>query len=106
MAVTVESFQVAFPEFAKSNPAMLAARLAHAEAIVSADGWGLKRDLVVQLTLADLLATSPMGRDAQLDANGQPMATTYRKQLWELMKGLRYANSTLFGTIDLTEADL
>lgn len=106
MAVTVSDFQLAYPAWAKANPAMLAARLAQVELQVSPDSWGAKRDLVVMLVLADVLTCDPSGRDAQLAGSEQSGPTTYRRQIWDLQRSLRFANPTLFGTIDLTEADL
>lgn len=69
MTVTVESFLVAFPEFAKANAGMLAAQLAMVELDVS-DAFCDSRDLAVMLRLADTLALSPFGRDARMIPKG------------------------------------
>lgn len=100
MAVTTTSFKEAFPEFAKAGTPMLEARLAHAEQLVSTDAYGDRRDQVVMLTLADLLATSPSGRDAQLEASQQPGPTTYRRQLWRLQQAMGCAASARLGTTE------
>lgn len=98
MTVTVASFQESFPEFAKANSAMLTARLAQIE-LVTGDGWAEGvRDLVVMLQLADALAVSPSGRDAQLSEPGK--TTTYRLQLWGLVKAAGFAASERLGTVD------
>ena len=68
MTVSVASFKAAFPEFKKASDEMVAAQLAFAEFEVS-DSFGDSRDLAVMLHLADLLATSPAGRDARLAAD-------------------------------------
>lgn len=106
MAVSDADFLVAFPEFAKTNPALRASRLAHAELMTSADAFGLKRDHAVMLRAADLLATSPLGRDAQLQADAQGGPTVYRRQLWSLMLSAGCASDSRIGTIDLTELGL
>jgi hypothetical protein len=69
MAVSVASFKVAFPEFVKSDPAMLTAQLAMVELEVS-DSFGESRDLAVMLKLADVLAQGPAGRDARMVPKG------------------------------------
>lgn len=100
MTVTVASFQVAYPEFAKANSATLEARLAEVE-LVTSDAWGEKRDLAVSLQLADALACSPSGRDAQLSDPNSP--TTYRRRYWALCKALGFANPIRLGTTELLE---
>lgn len=94
MTVSVASFQLAYPEFAKANATMLAARLAEVE-LVTSDSWGTKRDVAVMLQLADALATGPSGRDAQLTDPGQP--TTYRRRYWNLCKALGFAHELRLG---------
>lgn len=75
MAVTVDSFKTAFPEFVKAGDAMLTAQLALVELEVS-DSFGDSRDLAVMLKLADALALSPWGRDARLIPKGVDNAFT------------------------------
>lgn len=98
MAVTVASFKVSFPEFAFAGDDMLAAQLAHVEA-TTGDGYDTeaKRDYVVMLTLADAIAVSPMGRDANLLAEGAK-SSTYRLKLWGLMKGNACLHESRWGT--------
>ncbi len=98
MAVTSASFVESFPEFRFAAAAQLTARLAQIE-LTTGDCWaGEARDLIVMLQLADALAISPSGRDAQLSEPGQ--ATTYRKQLWGLVKAKGFANADLrLGTV-------
>lgn len=72
MTVSVASFKVAFPEFAKSGDAMLEAQLALVLVDVS-DSFGDSYDTAVMLRLADTLALSPWGRNARLIT---PKATT------------------------------
>jgi hypothetical protein len=98
MTATVAAFIVAYPEFSKAPTAMLTAQLAFAEATVS-DTWvAAQRDFVVYLTLADTLACSPWGRDAQLIA-ADAKTSTYRLRLWGLMKGHACLNENRLGTL-------
>ena len=55
MAVSIESFKIALPEFLKAGDAMLTAVLAQTELEVS-DSFGDSRDAAVMLRLADRLA--------------------------------------------------
>lgn len=82
MAVTVNSFLAAYPEFGNAGTTLLTAQLAFAEAVVS-DSFGDQRDLVVMLTLADRLAQSPSGRDARMVTEERP-ASTYSVELERL----------------------
>jgi hypothetical protein len=90
MAVTVESFLVAFPEFAPlseepANEGLLEAALARAERRVG-DHWREDlRDDIVELQLAHMLALSPAGRNARLSEPGKP--TAYEMDLKCLRKG-------------------
>jgi hypothetical protein len=67
VAITVQSFLVACPEFLKAGDAMIAAVLAQTELEVS-DSFGDSRNAAVMLRLADRLALSPWGRDAKMVA--------------------------------------
>ncbi len=98
MAATVAAFLVSYPEFAKAPTPMLEARLAEIE-LVTADTWGTRRDLAVYLQLADALANSPSGRDAQLSSPNEP--STYRRRYVALSKALACASSIRLGTVDL-----
>jgi hypothetical protein len=99
MTATTADFIVAFPEFSKAPTAMLTAQLAFAEATVS-DSWAeARRDFIVYLTLADTLACSPWGRDAQLIA-ADAKTSTYRLRLWGLMKRRPPRHATLRRSLD------
>ncbi len=68
--MTKEAFLDAYPEFVVADsqePALVPAKLAEAEKNVS-DIWGDKRDDIVGLTAAHLLAISPFGRNAKLSS--------------------------------------
>lgn len=78
MAVTNVTFLAAYPEFSNLGTAQIDAVIAEQELAV-ADSWDTERDDIVELKVADRLATSPQGRSARLsDPNN---ATTYAMQL-------------------------
>lgn len=91
MAVTVSSFKTRFREFLLADADMCAAALAGVEATVSTDAWPSEaaRDEVVMLTLAESLALSPFGRDAQMTIKGEhgETATSYGVRLAQLRAG-------------------
>lgn len=93
MAVTVASFKVAYPEFAKAGDPMLEAQLALVELDVSA-AFGDQRDAAVMLRLADTLALSPWGRDARVVA---PLATrsVYGDRFTRMAEALAVSSSRL-----------
>jgi hypothetical protein len=99
VATSVAAFFVAFPEFKKLPTAQAEAQLAFIEATTH-DGWGsaTKRDYAVYLSLADALATSPAGRDAQLIA-ADAKTSTYRLKLWSLMKAHACLHPDRLGTL-------
>jgi hypothetical protein len=69
--VTRADFLIAYPEFdviGAETPELVDAKLAEAELFVS-DTWGGKRDQIVGLLAAHLLAVSPSGRNAKLSSS-------------------------------------
>ncbi len=74
MAVSVASFKVAYPEFAKASDGLVAAHLAPVELAVS-DSFAEQRDQAVMLRLADTLALSVWGRNARLVAPSDGAST-------------------------------
>lgn len=69
--MTLEEFLETYPEFDVINreePTIVPAKLAEADRSVS-DTWGAKRDDIVGLTTAHLLAISPFGRNAKLSSS-------------------------------------
>ncbi len=98
MTVTVNSFLAAYPEFANAGTTLLTAQLAFAEAVVSSDSFGDQRDLVVCLTLADRLATSPSGRDARMTTEDSP-TSTYSVEL-ERLKAANAVRALRMGVDD------
>lgn len=76
MAVTREQFLVQFPEFSKSNAALVEAMLAAAELEIDRDVWDAKADQGVMYLAAHKLALSPMGNSAELVPAGG--VTSYR----------------------------
>src|SRR5688572_7923419 len=82
MAVTVESFIEAFPEFttlSEEQTALVPAVLARAERRIG-DSWSDEiRDDIVELQAAHMLAMSPAGRNAKLSEPG--VKTAYEEEL-------------------------
>lgn len=97
MTVSVASFKLAYPEFSNAGDELLTAQLALAEVVVS-DSFGDQRDLVVMLTLADRLATSPSGRDARMVTEDRP-ASTYSVEL-ERLKAANAVRALRMGVDD------
>lgn len=91
MAVTVASFKARFREFRLADETMCEAALAGVEATTSIDAYPSEaaRDEVVLFTLADALAMSPFGRDAQMLLKGEhgESVTAYGKRLAQLREG-------------------
>jgi hypothetical protein len=79
--MTREEFLAAYPEFVvidNEEPSIVPAKLVAADAFVS-DSWGDKRDEIIGLEAAHLLAISPFGRNAKLESSlGK---STYGEQL-------------------------
>lgn len=92
MAVTVESFLVAYPEFVPmhtEDAPLVAAVLARAERRIG-DLWPATiRDDVVELQAAHMLALSPAGRNAKLSEPGTK--TAYECELHERKRGNAFA---------------
>lgn len=93
MAVTVESFLEAYPEFiplSETQTALVAAVLARAEVRIG-NNWDSdeQRDLVVELQCAHMLSLSPAGRSAKLSEPGTK--TSYECELHQIKKGNAFA---------------
>lgn len=91
MTVSVASFVSHYPEFAKAGDPMLAAQLIQAEFEVS-DSFGDARDTAVMLRLADMLASSPWGRDARTN---KVATTTYGERFRRLAEANAVSASRL-----------
>jgi hypothetical protein len=82
VTATVEGFLVEYPEFtplhAEDEP-LVTAVLARAERRIGSAWPEEVRDDIVYLQMADTLARTPMGRNANLSAPGEP--TTYSQDL-------------------------
>ncbi len=84
--MTGAEFVVIFPEFVALNaedPAYVTATLARAERRVS-DSWGTRRNDVVALTTANMLAAGPWGRNARLSEKDG--TSTYSVELKEMKR--------------------
>jgi hypothetical protein len=65
MAVTRETFLVAFPEFRRTDLAIVDAKLAEAERMVSRSFWGRLADDGVSNYAAHLIAVSPLAEKSK-----------------------------------------
>lgn len=77
MAVTVDSFLEAYPEFAPmhaEDAAIVPAVLARAERRIGNTWTESVRDDIVELQCAHMLALMPAGRNAKLSEPGAPTA--------------------------------
>jgi hypothetical protein len=92
MAVTAESFLVAFPEFEPLNTEyedLIPAVLERAERRIG-DVWREDlRDDIVELQTAHMLSLTPAGRNAKLSEPGKP--TAYECELKRLKSGNAFA---------------
>lgn len=84
MTVTVSSFKAAYPEFGSAGDILIAAKLEEAE-LTTSDSFGDQYDYAVMLLTADLLASSPWGRDARMISEDQ-RTSTYATRLWSLRR--------------------
>ena len=83
--MTVQEFLDRFDEFCHVPRAKVEAFLEDAKPRV-AGKWGAKRLLAHGFQTAHMLATSPTGQQARLAPGDDPMKSTYRASLKELMK--------------------
>lgn len=91
--MTTAEFLVLFPEFAAlaaedGGTELIDGALVRSARRVS-DSWGAKRDDVIGLTTAHMLALSPFGRNARLSAADG--SSTYKTELTEMKKGHAFA---------------
>lgn len=91
--MTTSEFLVLFPEFAAlaaedGGTDLIDGALARSARRVS-DSWGAKRDDVIGLTTAHMLALGPFGRNARLSAADG--TTTYGAELALMKKGHAFA---------------
>jgi hypothetical protein len=88
VAVTVNSFLEAYPEFtalSEEQVLLVPAILARAERRIG-DSWEEEiRDDIVELQAAHMLALTPAGRAAKLSSPGEP--TAYQEELMVRKKG-------------------
>jgi hypothetical protein len=81
VAVTVESFKVAHPEFVNADDAQVEVALDDAILMCPESVWGNFTDQGVRLTTAQTLAQQPTAREMALNPDG---STVYDKRLAQL----------------------
>lgn len=79
---TAAALKVSYPEFVRTDTALIDAKLA--EAALSCDPlvWGSRTDEAIMLTAAHLLAISPWGQQAKLSARDG--SSVYQKRLEDI----------------------
>lgn len=88
MAVTVQSFKAAFPEFQRAADALVQTKIDEAELEVGT-AWGTTRDLGVSYLTAHLLSIAAQGQQARLvpanaKATREDALTVYERRYREL----------------------
>lgn len=83
MAVTVDSIRNEFPEFAKTSPVIIAAKLADAAAQLTPESLGTMYDVALKNLTCHLIASTPGGEFARLDPAKEPdgACTIYERVL-------------------------
>jgi hypothetical protein len=71
MSVDAAGFLLLYPEFTPAGTALITAKIAEAEEQVSDTFATDRRDYIVALQTAAILAESPQGRNARLDPKGR-----------------------------------
>jgi hypothetical protein len=98
MAVTVEQLLIEYREFEPlhaENETLVAAVLARADRRISPSWPSDTRDDVVYLQAADMLARTPMGRNANLSSPDYRVRTTYAEELDQRRKGYAFARARM-----------
>lgn len=84
MAITVEAFVRARPEFESAGEALVAETLAQAAVRISSDSWGTGYDNAHSLMTAHLLWTSPFGASMRLDGASDAGRSRYLEEFERL----------------------
>lgn len=91
MALALAEFLNKYPEFVSTDTDQVNAALAEAELLVG-DTWGVdRRDSIVGLEAAHILAISPQGRAAKLSASDG--SSTYQARLDKLKRAIACAHN-------------
>ncbi len=90
MAVTATQIKTEFPEFANAETALIEAKIADAMALLSESAWGDDYDQAVKYKACHLLALSPTGEFARLDASEEPdgASTLYERHYMTLLRSI------------------
>lgn len=90
MAVSVAQLKSEFPEFVNTNEGLLAGKIADATAMLNAAAFGEMHDQAIKYMAAHLVALSPSGEFARLDANEEAdgARTLYERVYMAIMRGV------------------
>lgn len=90
MTVTVEQIRTEFPEFVNTDSGLLAGKIADAQNMLNVGAFGTHYDQAVKYMACHLIALSPSGEFARLDANDEPdgARTTYERQYMQILRAI------------------
>jgi hypothetical protein len=90
VAVTVAQLKAEFPEFAHTDPVLIAAKLRDAQGSVNESAFGGHHDTAVLYYTAHLISLSPSGEFARLVASEQSdgASSTYERHYRRIVRGL------------------
>lgn len=91
MAVTVEQIKSEFPEFAQTDPRLIAAKIADAQARLNQSAFGPLWDQAIKYRACHLIAMSPSGEYARLSVKEQSVdgaTTTYEREFRKLVRSI------------------
>lgn len=88
--VTVDQIKAEFPEFASTDSAVLAAKLADAKRLVSQSQLGGHYDDAVKYLACHLVALAPHGEFARLVESQEPhgASTTYERHYQKILRSV------------------
>jgi hypothetical protein len=88
VAVTVEQIKQEFPEFANTDPRLIAAKIADATGLLHKDSFGTLWDQAVKYKTCHLIALSPSGEFARLNSDDGDSTTVYERHYLRLLRGI------------------
>lgn len=100
MTVTATTFLIDYPEFEPlhaEDSALITAVLGRAERRITPSWPEDTRDDMVSLQAADMLARTPMGRNAKLSSPDYRVRTSYAEELDQRKKAYAFGRSRVVG---------
>lgn len=89
MPLTVEQLKAEFPEFAHTNPGLIAAKIADAYGLLNKSALGDHYEAAVKYQVCHLISLSPSGEFARFKKPDESGATTtYERHLKYLLRSI------------------